>query len=48
MRICICVRKRPLFDKEYKAGEIDACSAPNPNIIVHDTKVKVDGISKYI
>ena len=48
MDICICVRKRPLFDKEYAAGEIDACSASNPRVVVHEPKVKVDGITKYV
>ena len=35
MDICICVRKRPLFDKEYQSGEIDAVSSSNPNVVVH-------------
>ena len=48
MRICINVRKRPLFDKEYQAGIIDVVSTSNPKVVVHDPKVKVDGISKYI
>jgi kinesin family protein 2/24 len=48
MNICICVRKRPLFDKEYTAGEIDCVSAANPKIVVHECKVKVDGITKFI
>ena len=48
MNICICVRKRPLFDKEYNAGEIDAVSTSNPNVVVHEPKIKVDGITKYV
>ena len=48
MNICICVRKRPLFDKEYNAGEIDAVSISNPNCVVHEPKIKVDGITKYV
>lgn len=48
MNLCVCVRKRPLFDKEYQAGEIDCVSASNPKIIVHECKVKVDGITKFI
>lgn len=48
MNICINVRKRPLFDKEYAAGEIDSVTASNPNIVVHEPKVKVDGISKFV
>lgn len=30
MSICINVRKRPLFDKEYAKGEMDAVSSSNP------------------
>ena len=48
MNICVCVRKRPLFDKEYTAGEIDCVSSKNPKVVVHECKFKVDGITKYI
>jgi len=48
MRICICIRKRPLFAKETLNGEIDSVSMCNPKVIVHEPKVKVDGITKYI
>ena len=48
MNICICVRKRPLHDRELNSGEIDAVSTSNPNVVVHEPKVKVDGITKYI
>ena len=48
MKICVCVRKRPLFEKETIAGEIDAVSCANPRIYVHEPKIKVDGITKYI
>ena len=48
MLICVCVRKRPLFDKEYNAGEIDCVSSSNPRIVVHECKFKVDGITKYV
>ena len=48
MGICICVRKRPLFDKEYQNGEIDSVSASNPKVVVHQPKYKVDGITKYV
>jgi kinesin family protein 2/24 len=48
MRICICIRKRPLFPKETANGEIDSVSMCNPAVIVHEPKVKVDGITKYI
>ena len=40
MNICICVRKRPLFDKEYQSGEIDAVSASNPRVVVHQPMYK--------
>ena len=48
MNICICVRKRPLFDKEVVSGELDSASASNPQIVIHEPKVKVDGITKYV
>ncbi len=48
MNICVCVRKRPLFEKETLAGEIDAVTCFNPKILVHEPKIKVDGITKYI
>ena len=48
MDICICDRKRPLFDKEYQAGDIDAVSTSNPKVVVHQPKYKVDGITKFV
>lgn len=48
MNICVCVRKRPLFEKETLAGEIDSVSVGNPKVVVHEPKVKVDGITKFI
>ena len=48
LKLCVCVRKRPLFHKEAKAGEIDVISCANPKIIIHEPKVKVDGITKYV
>jgi len=48
MKICVCVRKRPLFTKEVENGEIDSVSCSNPKIYVHEPKKKVDGITKYI
>ena len=48
MNLCICVRKRPLFDKEYNGGEIDCVSSSNPKVVVHECKLRVDGITKYI
>ncbi len=48
LKICVCVRKRPIFPKESQQGEIDIISAANPSILVHECKVKVDGITKYV
>jgi len=48
MQICVCVRKRPLFEREVANGEIDSVSCPNPKVMVHEPKVKVDGITKFI
>lgn len=48
LKICVCVRKRPIFRKEEQAGEIDAISCSNPCVIVHEPKLRVDGITKYL
>ena len=48
MKICVCVRKRPLSQKEENDGEIDCVSSNNPQTVVHEPKIKVDGITKYI
>ena len=42
------MRKRPLFEKEVSNGEIDCVTCPNPKVLVHETKFKVDGITKFI
>jgi len=42
------VRKRPLSKKEFQLGEIDCISVVNPKLMVHECKVKIDGITKYI
>lgn len=42
------VRKRPIAKKELNNGEIDCVSTINPKIFVHECKIKVDGITKYI
>lgn len=44
----MCVRKRPLFSKEKAGGEIDCLSVQNPQVRVHECKLKVDGITKYV
>ena len=48
MKIAVCVRKRPIFQKEEAGGEIDAVSAENPRVRVHECKYKVDGITKTV
>lgn len=48
LKICVCVRKRPIFPKEEGQGEIDSISCSNPKILVHEPKFKVDGITKYL
>ena len=48
LKISICVRKRPVFPKEESSGEIDAVSAANPIIRVHECKFKVDGVTKHV
>lgn len=48
MKICICVRKRPISSKEIKRKDYDSVTCLNPLVVVHDCKMKVDGISKYL
>lgn len=48
LKICVCIKKRPIFAKELENGEIDSVSFSNPRVIVHENKFKVDGITKYI
>lgn len=47
-KITICVRKRPVNAKEVKKHDYDAVTCFNPLAIVHDCKLKVDGITKYL
>ena len=47
-KIYVCVRKRPIFDKEIQNGEIDCVSALNPKVCIYDCKLKIDGYTKYI
>lgn len=47
-KITICVRKRPVNAKEVKKRDYDAVTCLNPMAIVHDCKLKVDGITKYL
>jgi kinesin family protein 2/24 len=48
MKICICVRKRPISEKEIRRQDHDSVTCVNPLVVVHDCKLKVDGISKYL
>ena len=47
-KIFVVVRKRPLSQKEINNGEIDCISVINPKVYIHECKVQVDGISKYL
>ena len=47
-KIYVCVRKRPIFDKEIQNGEIDCISAINPKVCIYDCRLKIDGYTKYI
>ena len=47
-KICICVRKRPVSQKEVRRNDYDSVTCLHPLVVVHDCKMKVDGISKYL
>jgi kinesin family protein 2/24 len=44
----VCVRKRPISNKELNNSEVDIVSVINPKIFVHECKIKIDGFTKYI
>ena len=46
--ICICVRKRPLSEKERAKRDHDSITCLQPHVWVHSAKYKVDGITKYL
>lgn len=48
MKICICVRKRPISTKEVDRKDYDSVTCLNPVATVHYCKLRVDGISKYL
>jgi len=48
MKICICVRKRPISKKEIDRKDYDSVTCLNPVCSVHYCKLKVDGIHKYL
>jgi kinesin family protein 2/24 len=47
-RICICVRKRPVFEKERQKNDHDCVTCLHPDVWVHHSKLRVDGITKYL
>ncbi|CAF2533829.1 unnamed protein product [Rotaria sp. Silwood2] len=48
LKICVCIRKRPITKKELNKKDIDVLTIPNKDhVIVHLPKVKVD-LTKYI
>jgi kinesin family protein 2/24 len=48
LKICVCVRKRPITKRELNKKDIDVLTVPNKDlVIVHLPKVKVD-LTKYI
>lgn len=38
-KVICCIRKRPLFEKEFKNGEFDVISCSGNEIIVHDARM---------
>mmetsp|Transcript_15273 Transcript_15273/g.15409 ORF Transcript_15273/g.15409 Transcript_15273/m.15409 type:complete len:575 (+) Transcript_15273:126-1850(+) len=48
MKICVCVRKRPINSREIKKQDHDSITVYNPVVVVHDCKMKVDGITKIL
>ena len=48
LKICVCVRKRPISKKEMNKRDIDVITIPSQEmVVVHSPKVKVD-LTKYI
>jgi kinesin family protein 2/24 len=48
LKICVCIRKRPITKKELNKKDIDVLTIPNKDhVVVHLPKVKVD-LTKYI
>jgi len=46
--IVVCVRKRPIQQHELTNRELDCVTALNPSAIIHERKLKVDGITKCL
>eukprot|EP00612_Vaucheria_litorea_P007424 CAMPEP_0171480374 /NCGR_PEP_ID=MMETSP0946-20130122/6026_1 /TAXON_ID=109269 /ORGANISM="Vaucheria litorea, Strain CCMP2940" /LENGTH=181 /DNA_ID=CAMNT_0012011571 /DNA_START=82 /DNA_END=624 /DNA_ORIENTATION=+ len=47
-KICVALRKRPVSAKEIQKKDHDSVSIFNPQVTVHNCKLKVDGITKYL
>lgn len=47
-KICVCVRKRPVNDKERRRRDHDSVTCLHPTVWVHSAKLRVDGITKYL
>ena len=47
-KIFVVIRKRPIFQKEINNGEIDCISVVNPRVYIHECKIQIDGITKYL
>ncbi|KAF0701107.1 Aste57867_8404 [Aphanomyces stellatus] len=48
IQITICVRKRPVNKREVKGKDYDCVTCWHPKVFIHDCKLKVDGITKYL
>ena len=48
LKISVCFKKRPVFQKELADGEIDVVTVMNPKITIHDCRYKVDGVTKTV
>ncbi|XP_069882977.1 kinesin-like protein KIF2B [Dipodomys merriami] len=47
-RICVCVRKRPLSQRETNMKDLDIITIPSDNVVmVHESKQKVD-LTRYL
>ena len=47
-KITVCVRKRPLNEKELNKRDHDSVTCYHPVATVHSAKLRVDGITKYL
>jgi len=47
-KICICVRKRPISEKEKSKLDHDSITCISNSVWIHAAKLRVDGITKYL